>query len=195
MENNKLKNDPVVTAFVFDDTDDRLLEMNGTHALETCLSQTLPRCMQHAVMRDDIRDMRIVVYDFPTLDSIPQPSLENCDRYYHDLLLPAVDKFGLKPCVELHAQEVVFAMLHDLPIELNKPDKAIRHRSEYAEHCESFKGGFFDLAGKGVRVVLPSGEEIGFGLRTMSLQGLGAILALKRKAPAKENKSPKHRIH
>ena len=194
MENNKLKNDPIVTAFVFDDTDDRLLEMNGTHALETCLSQTLPRCMQHAVMKDGIRNMRIVVYEFPTLDSIPQPSLENCDRYYRDLLLPAVGKFRLKPCVELHAQEVVFAMLHDLPIELNKPGNGIRQQAGYAEHCRSFRGGFIDLMGKGTTVVLPSGEEVGFGLQSAALQGIEAVSTLKQKALHSKNKAHKHGI-
>lgn len=194
MGNNKLKNAPIVTAFVFDNTDDRLLEIDGTHAVETCLAQAIPECMQHAVLINGICDLRMVVYEFPTLDSIPQPSLENCDRYYRDLLLPAVDRLGLKPCVELHTQEIVFALLNDLPINLNKPDNAIRHRSEYAEHCKSFKGGFFDLMKKETTIVLPSGKEVCFGFSSSSLQGLGVISDLKRKTPAKEDKSPKHRI-
>lgn len=176
MENNKLKNDPFIAAFVFDNANDHLLKATGLTDLEMAVSRLLPECMQNSVRIDGIHDMRIMVYEFPNAGSVPKPTEGNRDRYYHDLLIPAVNKLGLKLNVELHTQEVVFAMLHDLPIEWNKPGKVIRHRSEYAKHCKSFKGGFFDLVGKETRVVLPSGEEIGFGLRAMTLQGFGPVL-------------------
>jgi len=194
MENNKLKNTPIAAAFVFDNADDRLLMATGIPDLEMAVSGILPECMQNAVRIDGIRDMRIMVYEFPNADSIPKPNQGNRDRYYHDLLIPAVDKLGLKPCVELHAQEVVFAMLHDLPIELNKPGNGIRQQAGYTEHCRSFRGGFIDLMGKGTTVVLPSGEEVGFGLQSAALQGVEAVSTLKQKAPHSKNKAHKHGI-
>lgn len=195
MERKNLETRPVFVAFTFDNADDRLLSMTGTYALEKSLALAVPECMQNAVLASRIRDMRVVVYEFPDSALIPEPSRENCESYYHDLLIPAADKLGTKPSVELHAQEVVFAMLHDLPIELNKPETCIRKRADYAEHCRSFRGGFIDLMGKGTTVVLPSGEEIDFGLKSAALQGIETKSAVKHKTPDKEVKSPKHRIH
>lgn len=195
MDNNKLKNGPVAAAFVFNNTDNRLWAMAGTLSLETSLANTFPECMQRAVLADSIRDMRIVAYEFPDVASIPQPSQENCRRYYSDLLMPAVDKLGLKPCVELHAQEVVFAMLHDLPIELNKPETCIRQRADYAEHCKSFKGGYIDLMGKKTTIVLPSGNKADVGLLSAALHEFETESVVKRRNSTKEVKSPKHRIH
>lgn len=194
MENKNLKNTPIAAAFVFDNADDRLRAMAGTPSLEISLANTFQECMQRAVLVDGIRDMRIIAYEFPDLASIPRPSQKSCRRYYHDLLIPAVDKLGLKPCVELHAQEVVFAMLHDLPIELNKPGNGIRQQAGYTEHCRSFRGGFIDLMGKGTTVVLPSGEEVGFGLQSAALQGVEVVSTLKQKAPHSKNKAHKHGI-
>lgn len=194
MENKNLKNTPIAAAFVFDNADDRLRAMAGTPSLEISLANTFQECMQRAVLVDGIRDMQIIAYEFPDLASIPRPSQKNCRRYYHDLLIPAVDKLGLKPCVELHAQEVVFAMLHDLPIELNKPGNGIRQQAGYAEHCRSFRGGFIDLMGKSTTVVLPSGEEVGFGLQSAALQGVEVVSTLKQKAPHSKNKAHKHDI-
>ena len=195
MENNNLKNRPIVTAFVFDNTDDRLRAMAGTPSLDTSMANMFPECMQRAVLADGIRDMRIVAYEFPDVVSIPQPNQKNCRRYYRDLLMPAVDKLGLKPCAELHAQEIVFAMLHDLPIELNKPETCIRQWADYAEHCKSFKGGYIDLMGKKTTIVLPSGDKADVGLLSAALHEFETESVVKRRNPTKEVKSPKQRIH
>ena len=195
MNNNKLKNGPVAAAFVFDGTDDRWLAMAGTPSPEASLSLILPECMCHSVLPDRVHDMRIIVYEFPSEASIPKPSRETAIRYYHDMLMPTVEKLGLNPSIDIHTQEIVFSLLNNIPIELNKPGNGIRQRSEYAEHCRSFRGGLSDVNGKGTTVVLPSGEKVGFGLKAGVCQGSGAVSSLKHKTPDKEVKFPKHRIN
>lgn len=82
----------------------------------------------------------------------------------------AINELGIKPKAERHVQEIVFSTWHGIPLEQNKP-----------EHCRSYRGGYLDLIGKGTVVVLPSGEKIGFGLKSTALHKFGTFSVIRHK--------------
>lgn len=139
MQNNKLKAAPIATALVVDNENDCLRLVKVASSLEGSLAETVPTCMRHAVLIDDIHDMRMMAYEFPNLHSVPIPNGKHYQRYYRDLLMPAVNGLG------------------------------IRQRTDCVEHCRSYRDGYLNLIEKGTVVVLPSGEKIGFGLKSAAL--------------------------
>lgn len=191
MQNNKLKAAPIATALVVDNENDCLRLVKVASSLEGSLAETVPTYMRHAVLIDGIHDMRIMAYEFPNLHSAPIPNEKHYQRYYRDLLMPAVTGLGIKPKAKLHVQEIVFAIQHGIPLALNKPKHCIRQRTDYAEHCRSYRDGYLDLIGKGTVVVLPSGEKIGCGLKSAALHKFEASSVIRHEVSSGSVKTRK----
>ncbi len=155
---------PVAAAVVLD-KNNKLQGMAITASQEESLMEALSSCMQRSVKIDSIEDMRVLLYDFPNLKPIPEIDPEAGESYYTDRLLPVINELGLTPSAKIQSRELAFAMMHDMQIDLNKPNDSIRLRSDLAQQYEAFSCGFIDLMGKDATILLSSGKEIEFGLK------------------------------
>lgn len=123
MKSNKDIIGPVSVAFILNkELNDQVEHMAIAPSTEQCLQIALSNCMQSSVTTDGMGDKRVLEYEISDFDLVPMPTPENCTRYYREMLLPVVNKLGLKPTLEIHSKEVVFAIMNDIPIEVGNPE-------------------------------------------------------------------------
>lgn len=159
------------------------------------IQEAIILCMKHSVTRNGFLDKRVVSYDFPNLEVVPDIDKTMAGSYFNDRFRPVLEEMKIEPSVEIHAKEIVYAIRNNLPIELDKPGNGLRQRSDFTEQCKSFTGGFQDLRGKVTTMKFPSGEEFGFGVASAIIRDLlGEIPRTKPKVPSIPPKEPKHGI-
>ena len=195
MKDRHYKGGPISAAFVLDSVNnDWVSFLMLTPTPDESLGIAAKTCMQQSMSINGIDDMRVVMYEFPALGPIPKPTKRNAQRYYHDLLMPVVDKLGLVPSAEIHSKEIAFAMLNDIPIELGKPENCIRQRSDYADFVKTFSGGFDELKGKDTPIILAPGEKVVVGLKTPVQISIDHACKKTHHIPSVPAPEPKHGV-
>lgn len=193
MKDKDYKGGPVAAAFTLDNENSEILQVSISNSATESLRSPVTECMRHTDW-NKMQEMRVELYEFPSLDPIPEINAENAEHYYADKLQPLVKEMGIEPTAVIHNTEVLYSMLNDVPIEVGKPDKAIRLRSDFAEQCKTFPDRIFDLIGTRALIKMPDGDEIRIGVAA----GIGITLKVPkppRHVPSVPSENgPKHGV-